>query len=226
VKETDLHVSARTNLRSKAYRLILKYREKLESYIGEHPSFLTSLKPVAVDVDSPNIIRAMAESAAMVGVGPMAAVAGAVADFVGRELLAFSPEVVIENGGDIYLKSQKTRRVAIYAGSSPLSGKIGLEIRGSDTPLGVATSSGTVGHSLSFGRADAVTILAKYAALADAAATATGNLVASAEDINTGIEFARHIPEVSGGLIIVGDKMGVWGKVRLSRAFTRQAEKE
>ena len=90
------------------------------------------------------------------GVGPMAAVAGAIAEFVGEELLAYSPEVIIENGGDIYIKSLKKRVVGIYAGNSPLTGKIGLEIEGKETPIGICTSSGTVGHSLSFGRADAV----------------------------------------------------------------------
>src|SRR4030042_7047521 len=155
VKETDLYVRASRNLKSKTLRLVLKYREGLESYIERHPAFLTSLEPVAVGDDAPRIVQLMADSARKVGVGPMASVAGAIAEFVGTELLAFSPEVIIENGGDIYLKSLEKRVVGIYAGKSPLSGKIGLEINGEDTPLGISTSSGTVGHSLSFGKADA-----------------------------------------------------------------------
>ena len=133
----------------------------------------------------------MSESAEKVGVGPMASVAGAIAEFVGNELSAYSAEVIVENGGDIYLKSLEKRIIGVYAGESPLTGKLGLEIDGEDTPLGVCTSSGTVGHSLSFGKADAVIVLSKSATLADAAATAIGNLVAQPEDITRGVEFAE-----------------------------------
>jgi ApbE superfamily uncharacterized protein (UPF0280 family) len=217
VKETDLYIRASTNLKRKALKLVLKYRNALEKYIERHPDFLTSLEPLPVGGNAPQIIKTMSESAARAGTGPMAAVAGAIAEFVGNELLDFSPEVIVENGGDIYLKSTKDRAVAIYAGESPLSGKIGLEIRGKDTPLGICTSSGTVGHSLSLGSADAVVVLAKSAALADAAATATGNLIARPDDIPTGIDFARGVEGLMGGIIIKDDKMGVWGEVKISR---------
>ncbi|MFH1639550.1 MAG: UPF0280 family protein [Chloroflexota bacterium] len=217
VKETDLLVSALHNLKSKTEGLVTKYRGKLETYIGEHPPFLRSLAPVAVGADAPDIVRAMAEAAAKVGVGPMAAVAGAIAGFVGRELSQFSPEIIIENGGDIYLRSLKPRLVGIYAGKSPLTGKVGLEINAGDTPLGISTSSGTVGHSLSLGRADAVTVLSPSAALADAAATAIGNMIKEPDDIPDGIEFARNIIGISGVLIIIDEKIGLWGKVRLMR---------
>ncbi|GAG89833.1 unnamed protein product, partial [marine sediment metagenome] len=112
-------------------------------------SFLTSLEPLFVSDNAPRIVKSMSEAAKRVGTGPMASVAGAIAEFVGNELLAFSPEIILENGGDIFLKSSKKRLIGIYAGKSPLTGKIGLEINGDDTPLGICTSSGTVGHSLS-----------------------------------------------------------------------------
>jgi len=193
----------------------LKYRDKLEGYIEQHPNFLTSLEPFPVDENAPYIVKAMAEAAARVGVGPMASVAGAIAEFVGNELLAFSPEVIVENGGDIYLKSLEKRIVGIYAGKSSLSGKIGLEINGEDTPLGICTSSGTVGHSLSCGKADAVIVLAKSATLADAAATAIGNLIKQSADIPNGIDFAKGIEGLRGLLIIKDDNMGVWGEVKI-----------
>jgi len=183
VKETDLYLRASSNLHRKARRLILKYRSLLEKYIERHPAFLTSLEPLPVSQDAPHIVREMAVAAEKAGVGPMASVAGAIAEFVGTDLLAFSPEVIVENGGDIFLKSLGKRTVGIYAGKSPLTGKIGLEISGQDTPLGICTSSGTVGHSLSFGKADAVIAVARSATLADAAATAIGNLVSQPGDI-------------------------------------------
>ena len=145
----------------------------------------------------------------------MASVAGAIAEFVGNDLLDFSPEIIVENGGDIYLKSLKKRLIGIYAGESPLSGKVELEIDGQDTPLGVCTSSGTVGHSLSYGKADAVVVLSKSAALADAAATAIGNLIVQPEDIQSGIDFAKRVEGLKGLLIIKDDKVGFWGEIKI-----------
>ncbi len=144
----------------------------------------------------------MIEATTKVGVGPMASVAGTLAEFIGNELLKLSPEVIIENGGGIYLKSLKKRVIAIYAGSSPLSGRIGLEIDGQDTPLGICTSSGTVGHSLSYGRADA-------------GATAIGNLIIEPVDIKRGLLLAQEIDGLEGAVIIIGDKIGAWGEVKI-----------
>jgi ApbE superfamily uncharacterized protein (UPF0280 family) len=226
VKETDLYIRASSNLKRKALRLVLKYRRHLEDYIERHPAFLTSLEPLAAEEDAPKIVSEMAEAAKKVGVGPMAAVAGAIAEFVGVQLLDSSPEVIVENGGDIYLKSRKDRLIGIYAGKSPLTGNIALEIRGRDTPLGVCTSSGTVGHSLSYGQADAVIALSKSAVLADAAATAIANMINRPEDIDGGIEFARKIEGLSGVVIIQGDKMGLWGEVKIRSMPAKTADEE
>jgi uncharacterized protein len=215
IKESDLYIRATRNLQRKAYKILQKCRTPLEKYIEQHPSFLTSLEPFPVSEDAPRIVKAMAEAASRVGVGPMAAVAGAIAEMVGRELLAFSPEIIVENGGDIFIKSNTSRLVGILAADSPFTGRLGIEIEGSETPLGICTSSGTVGHSLSFGQADAAIALSASTALADAAATAIGNLITSAEDIPRGIEFAKGIDGLKGAVIIKGDKMGVWGEVKL-----------
>jgi hypothetical protein len=95
--------------------------------------------------------------------------------------------------------------------------KIGIVIEPGETPLGICTSSGTVGHSLSFGKSDAVCVLSKSAALADAAATAVGNIVREKKDIERGLERGKEIEGVSGVLIIVGEKMGAWGDIHLTR---------
>ena len=217
VKETNLFVSAKVDLERKTHRLTLKYRSILEKYIAGHPDFLTSLTPVGLESDAPLIVRDMAEAARKAGVGPMASIAGAIAQFIGEELLEYSSDVIIENGGDIYLKSTRERIIGIYAGESPLSGKVGIELTPGETPCGICTSSGTVGHSLSFGKADAVTIIAPSATLADAVATACGNIVQTAEDIETGLATASRIEGVTGAVIILGGRMGAWGSVRLKR---------
>jgi ApbE superfamily uncharacterized protein (UPF0280 family) len=215
VKQTDLYIRSRRNLKDKALDSVLKHRGPLESYIGRHPLFLTTLDPYQAEAEAPAIVKEMARVSQLAGVGPMAAVAGAIAEAVGRDLLAFSPEVIVENGGDIFLKISKKRLVGIYAGQSSFTKKIALEIMPRETPAGVCTSSGTVGHSLSLGSADAVVVLSASTALADAAATALGNIVKAADDIPQAIGKAQSIEGLRGLVIIVGDKMGVWGKVRI-----------
>lgn len=215
VKETDLYIRASSNLSSHAHKLVLEYRQQLEDYISKHPPFASSLKPLPVHEEAPPIVKEMAAAARKFGVGPMASVAGAIAQFVGCGLLKHTPEVIVENGGDIFINCLKDRVVAIYAGNSPLSGKLGLELKGKETPLGICTSSGTVGHSLSLGKADAVVVIAKSAALADAAATAIGNIISLPEDISAGIETAQKSKDIIGLLIIKGDRMGAWGKIKI-----------
>ena len=218
VKETDLYIRARKNYKEKAFEIVQRQRAALENYIARHPGFLTALVPFPVTADAPAIARSMEEAAEKVNVGPMAAVAGAFAEFVGKDLLKFSSEIIVENGGDIFLKTAKSRLVGVYAGeNSPLTGKIALKIEPADTPLGICTSSGTVGHSLSFGKSDAVVVLAPSAALADATATAIGNIVKAETDIEIALEFARGVSGLVGVAVIINDKMGVWGKVNLIR---------
>lgn len=215
VRETDLHIRARSNLKTHALKSIKRHRQPLEEYIYSHPLFLHSLEPFAVENSAPDIVKNMANAARIAGVGPMAAVAGAIAEAVGEDLLAHSPEVIVENGGDIFMKSLKKRLTGVYAGSSPFTGKIALEIEPNDTPLGICTSSGTVGHSLSLGAADAVIVLSPSTALADAAATAICNHIKSAEDIELEIEQAGVRYGLTGLVIIKDEKIGLWGKVKL-----------
>jgi hypothetical protein len=145
----------------------------------------------------------------------MAAVAGAIAELVGRDLLSRSKQVIVENGGDVFVRTRQPVIMGIYAGSSPLSRHIGLRVGGGGTPVGVCTSSGTIGHSLSLGAADAVCVVSPNCALADAAATAIGNRVNSAADISEAIAFGRGIGNVEGVVIIVGGRIGCWGAVEL-----------
>ena len=160
--ETDLLISASKNLEARARESILNYREDIISYIKIDRSFYTSLEPLNAASDAPEIVKAMISAAKKASVGPMAAVAGAMAEFVGRDILAYSPEVIVENGGDIFIKTDVKRILGVYAGEdSPFSGKLALEISPRENGLGVCTSSGTVSHSLNFGRADAVCIISE-----------------------------------------------------------------
>ena len=215
VKETDLLVRAKRDLSRETRESVLKYRYQLETYIASNPEFEKSLVPFNEDPYAPTIVQEMIRTSRLANVGPMAAVAGAVAEFVSRDLLKQSEEIIIENGGDIYLATSRERTIGIYAGDSPLSLKVGILIQPEDSPLGICTSSGTVGPSLSFGKADAICILSKSAALADATATAVGNRVKEKKDIESGLERGKAIEGVLGALIIIGDRMGIWGNIRL-----------
>jgi ApbE superfamily uncharacterized protein (UPF0280 family) len=217
VKETDLLVRAESDLFSETRESVLKYRHQLETYITMNPEFQRSLIPLAEDLHAPQLVREMIRVSQLARVGPMAAVAGAMAEWVSKDLLKLSKEVITENGGDIYLATARERTIGIYAGQSPLSLKIGIVIEPEESPLGVCTSSGTVGPSLSFGKADAVCVLSKSAALADAAATAVGNIVREKKDIELGLERGREIEGVLGVLIIAEEKMGVWGSIKVTK---------
>jgi len=216
VKETDILVRADGDFSKEARESVLKYRHQLETYISMNPEFQTSLSPLAENPHAPELVREMIRASQLARVGPMAAVAGAMAEWVSKDLLKLSREVIIENGGDIYLSTARERIIGVFAGQSPLSLRIGIVVGPDQSPLGVCTSSGTVGHSISFGKADVVCILSKSAALADAAATAVGNIVREKKDIEVGLEKGKEIEGVLGTLIIVGDKMGVWGSIKLT----------
>jgi ApbE superfamily uncharacterized protein (UPF0280 family) len=219
VKETDLHIMASREVEQQALDLVYRYRNQLENYIGAHPEFLTSLVPTHMDRLAPPIVRHMLKAAEAADVGPMAAVAGAIAEYVGLGLLDLGiDEVIVENGGDIFIRRNRECIAAIFAGRSPLNQKLGIKIAATEMPMGVCTSSGSVGHSLSLGQADSVTVLAPSTPLADAAATRIGNEVsskASASGIEHALEIARTISGLSGVVIIQGEKMGAWGKINL-----------
>ena len=213
--ETDLFISAVKDLTELATDAIRKTRRDIEEYIKSNPDFKKSLAPIAYDESAPEIVKQMINASSKARVGPMAAVAGAIAEAVGKQLLSKTEQVIVENGGDIYISSKCPRKIGIYAGTSPLSNKIGIELPAEDTPCGVCTSSATVGPSLSFGKADAAVIYSRSCALADAAATAVCNIVKTKDDINEGLKLAKVIEGVEGALIIVKDAFGAWGKIKI-----------
>jgi ApbE superfamily uncharacterized protein (UPF0280 family) len=215
VGETDILVSSEKDVKEITQKLIKGFRNEIQDYIKLHPQFKTSLKPLDEDIDAPDIVRDMLHASNLAGVGPMASVAGAVAEFTGRRLLSYSKQIIIENGGDIFVTSDVERNVSIFAGDSPLTGKLFIKIKPQDTPLGICTSSGTVGHSLSFGKADACVIISKSTALADAVATAACNRVKVKGDIRPALEFATAIDGVRGALIICKKDFGASGDIEL-----------
>ncbi|TYO96236.1 UPF0280 family protein [Desulfallas thermosapovorans] len=221
VKETDLDIGIprdklTAGLVEGVKQEVIHIRSQLEQYIAKDQTFLRTLKPYLPGPGAPEIARVMARSASTAGTGPMSAVAGAIAQHVGVYLAKRCREVIVENGGDIYIRSGQTRKIGVFAGPSPFTNRLALEIEPHRTPIGICTSSGTVGHSLSLGKADAVVILSPSAALADAVATAAGNLVQDENDLQAAVEFAMGINSVTGALAIKNDKLAAAGAVKLA----------
>ena len=214
-KETDLMILAESRLEKEAKASIAKHRRDLEDYIRKHPEFKNSLEPVREGKDAAGIVKAMIGASQKSGVGPMAGIAGAIAEYVGRDLLLFSGQVIVENGGDIFLKTNKERILGIFAGESKFTKRLGLKVKPQKDSLGICTSSGKVGHSLSFGATDATVIVSKNTVLSDCVATRIGNLVKGACDLQKGINFAKSVEEISGIVIIIGDKLASWGQIEL-----------
>jgi ApbE superfamily uncharacterized protein (UPF0280 family) len=218
--ETDLQVFTKAGIPPRAVHrrldsLVIKYRAQLEETIENHPPFLTSLLPV--DLKSPYpMIDAMVKKSREAGVGPMAGVAGAIAEFVGKGMLSLTGEIIVENGGDIFLKSGADRTVLLYAGEdSPFKDRLRIRLRGGGRPCGLATSSRRIGHSLSLGNTDATLIIADSAVTADVFATAVGNRVKGEDDLPGAVEFALSFRSIRGGLILIENRMAAFGEVEL-----------
>ncbi|MDQ5985661.1 MAG: hypothetical protein CSYNP_01375 [Syntrophus sp. SKADARSKE-3] len=213
VLETDLYIAACKDLTKLALKSVQHHRMHIENYIKLNPLFLKTFSPWPDDPLAPPIVRNMISAANQANVGPMAAVAGAVADYVGLDLMAESPEVIVENGGDIFMKCERQMCVGIFAGPSPLSDKLTIIIDKAQMPIGICTSSATVGPSVSLGCADAVCILAKSAALADAVASFVGNKIRKKDDIQRALDQGAKIKGVTGMVIIMDKHLGAWGDV-------------
>ncbi|MFH1981382.1 MAG: UPF0280 family protein [Pseudomonadota bacterium] len=217
VRETDLLIQAPRDVSVPARESVVRHRGYIESYIARHPAFATTLVPWRDPSPQPAILRRMIAAGEAAGVGPMAAVAGALAEAVGTDLLTMVDAVIVENGGDVFFAVPQEVTAAIYAGDSPLSMHVGVRIAPGGGPLALCTSSGTIGHSLSLGKADAVCVLSKDCALADAAATAVGNTIGHAGDIRQALTAGRDIRGVAGIVAIVGPEMGACGEITLVR---------
>ncbi len=215
IDTSDLFIRADKNLYDLALGTLKEARAELEDYICKHDEFLHSLNPLSLCGDPGEIISAMYAASTSAGVGPMAAVAGAIAEKVGQDLLKYSDEVIVENGGDLWMKLTQPAVIGIYVNNIYFKNNIGLKIEPKNTPCSVCTSTSKLGHSISFGKADSVTVIAATGALADAAATAVCNMVQSEEDIEPALNFGMSLYGVRGCLIILRDKLAALGEIEL-----------
>lgn len=194
---------------------IVNLRRILEQYIAKCPEFRSALEPVELLRCAPEVVCRMSDASRRVGVGPMAAVAGTIAQMAAEAgLRDEASEAIVENGGDIYIAAARDISVALYPGArNPLNGRLAFAINRTRLPVAVCSSSGTMGHSMSLGVADLATVVANSASLADAAATLACNLVQELRDINAVLEKIRQIPGIDGALIIKDQRIGLAGNL-------------
>lgn len=212
--ESDLWIgvdsgSYRASMEADTYALLVDLRRQMDAYLLMDPQYKTALTPYDAGLEAPNILKEMSRVSHKTGIGPMSAVAGAVAKKV-AEFLG-TKEVIVENGGDIYAQAASDMDISVFAGQSPLSEKIGLHIPVADFPLGICTSSGTVGPSLSLGRADAVMIVCKDVMLADSYATAMANRIKTVNDLQSVIDRISDLPDILGAIAVKDDRMAITG---------------
>ena len=216
--ESDLWIgvdngSYRAFMEQDIYAMLVDLRRTMDAYLLMDPQYKAALTPYDAGLEAPGILKEMSRVSHKTGIGPMSAVAGAVAkhvaDFLGTK------EVIVENGGDIYADANSDMDISVFAGQSPLSERVGLHIPAAAFPCGICTSSGTVGPSLSLGRADAMMIVCRDVLLADSYATAFANRIQTVNDLQPVIDRIQTIPDILGALAVKDDRLAVCGLYEL-----------
>lgn len=217
-RQTNLWIRSNGVFKKEISTLVIKSHNEIMKYASRNPSFLSSLVPLPFDNTAPPIVKLMLRAAIEANVGPMAAVAGAIADRIGRMLMPLSPEsVIVENGGDCFIHANNDVFVGIYGGKGAVISKpITVKVRRDQLPISVCTSSSSIGHSLSFGRAHAATVFARDGAFADAMATAIANSLKGPASIEPVLSRWGKHPEVIAVVAVVGNSIGFYGDIELA----------
>ncbi|MDL2285640.1 UPF0280 family protein [Desulfovibrio sp. OttesenSCG-928-F07] len=218
LEESDLWVtclkSAPADIAKQMLNHLSALRSTIKAWANLNPEFATSLTPLPCNGNEPEIIQQMLQAAQLMQVGPMAAVAGTVAEAICRKFLPYTSEIIVENGGDVFICSAKDRNIGLLPDPATKS-YIGVKLKKELFPVSVCSSSSTIGHSLSFGKGELVTVIAKSAAIADAAATSYCNKLQNKNDIELIINLAQKDPHILGVFAQIGDQIGLWGNIEL-----------
>ena len=215
-RESDIYIiSDKTLDKHRAEDILRKYYTQIEEYVSKNPCFLNSLSPLEIDRSAPLIIQDMFKASQLAGIGPFSSVAGAVAYYIGKELLAYCEEIIVENGGDIFLKAKKEKIIGLYLGENFEPNRVNVEIGQKNHCFGVCSSSSNIGPSLNFGKADLVTIVSSDSISADALATAYSNKVKKEKDIALVLKEAQNNSLIDAIVIAFENKLFLWGGIQL-----------
>jgi len=214
-KETAVTILAEERFIPLAERTILLAREGIERFIIFDPMFKDTLEPYSEPADAPAIVKRMCEAGRAASVGPMAAVAGAISETAVQAMVEEGARhAVVDNGGDIALFLSEPIDVGIYTLNPRFAG-LGFRVDRLNELFGICTSSGVIGPSISFGKAEAAVVIAKNVALADACATLLGNMTTSDDDrvLQMGLDAVVSVEGVEGAMVIIGEKLAIKGAV-------------
>lgn len=216
IKETDIFVESIDPLdKTKIYQSVEKYRKELEDYIEVNPEFQHRLSSFSLKSPSSSMIKEMVEKTSLLDVGPMASVAGAIAEYVGKGLSYFSSQLIVENGGDIFIKKRGSVLLGMYAGENSFINDYAISLENNSSYLGVCSSSSFLGHSLSLGNLDLACVVSNSVIFADALATKLANMVNDDEDIEKALEFSKKFDYTQAVLLVRKEKVGIWGQIKL-----------
>ncbi len=211
IEESDILVFSSEKIESFEIEEKVKIlRQDIKDYIKKDRKFLTTLSAYNLKEPAPQIIKKMCKVSKILDIGPMACVAGAISEFLGKELLKKNKEAIVENGGDIFLKIAKERKIGIFYGKNDF---LKIKLTTLNTPLGIASSSGKLGYSLSFGNCDLVCVISESAIFSDGAATFLGNLIKTQKDILPALKKIKKYKEIKASIIIFEGKIFVQGDV-------------
>lgn len=215
IKESNLLIKTCKDLKTIAFDALYKIRKDLENYILKSKEFLISLSPIKQDKNAPDIIKKMIKTSSAVNVGPMACVAGAVSQEVGKILLRYCSECIVENGGDIFLKVDRDTSLGLYVGKDHPLNNLNIILKRSNKPYGICTSSAKVGPSLSFGSSDTSLIISHDAYFSDCLASACGNIIKNEQDLKKAVDLAKGFEETVGCCFICNEKVAFWGDIEI-----------
>ncbi|KUJ95724.1 MAG: uncharacterized protein PWR24_1308 [Desulfonauticus sp.] len=216
IEESDLFIVAEKDLSLEVIAYVEKLRASLKSYLELNPLFLTSLTPLPFDPKAPPIVQTMLKASQKFQVGPMACVAGTIAEMVAKHFAPLSPNFLVENGGDLYLYSTKDRVIGLLPNPRD-EVSLGIKLHSGQFPCSFCTSSGTIGHSLSFGQGDLVGVLSQSGAEADACATFLGNLLKRKQDLPLVLKISQKLKArgIRGVVLQLDSSLGAWGEIEL-----------
>jgi len=213
VQELVLHITAPEDFAEESRAAALSFWEQIQSYALRYPEFRRSKRPIAgTPADAPDIVREMVSSASDAGVGPMFTFRGAVTDQVGRFLAGSLAEVTVSCDGDYFIQTRKRMKLAVRRhGGEPIA----IAVEPSRGGLGAST---TLGRGRGGGGPDGLAVLATSCMLADAAAAGVQALLPKPDGFKLALRYLRQVPGVRGGVVVVGERIGVAGGLEIARS--------
>jgi ApbE superfamily uncharacterized protein (UPF0280 family) len=213
IQETAATIAAERRFIGGAVDAIKMARRDIERQIRKDRFFLTTLEPYDSGSCTSETTARMCAATKQAGVGPMAAVAGAIAQAALDAMIAEGcRHAWVDNGGDVALVLESPLTLEIF--TTPGSSKaFAFELRTTGRAMGICSSSGRLGHSISFGDSDIAVTIADDAVVADAFATALGNEVKDETSLNKCFDILRSAKAVKGGLAMIDGAVAMYGEV-------------